>query len=115
MQLEGAPQALLRFLRVTGADQQIQRCSMTSEKIGGDMPADIAGRPGQKDGHGAPSARVCFALFILNFIEGGILVAPLLTRLHSRGLDESCGGLAPPADGLQSKDRSSGAAPECEY
>ena len=37
MQLQGTPQAQLSFLRIAGANQDVQRCTMGFEKIGGDL------------------------------------------------------------------------------
>ena len=44
MQLQGTPQAQLSFLRIAGANQNVERGTMGFEKIGGDMRADVPGR-----------------------------------------------------------------------
>ena len=51
MQLQRTPQPLVRFLLVARAHQQVQRIGVTREQIRRDMGADIAGGPGQEDGH----------------------------------------------------------------
>jgi hypothetical protein len=51
MQLEGAPEAFLRFLVIARADQQIQRVGMARKQIRRDVRADISGGTSQEDGH----------------------------------------------------------------
>ena len=60
VQLQGVPQPLVRFLLGLRADQQIQPVGVALQQNGGDVRADVAGRTGQKDGHGlglSPRAR----------------------------------------------------------
>ena len=51
VQLQRAPQAFARFLRIARAHQQIQRIGMIREQIRRDVSADVAGGAGQEDGH----------------------------------------------------------------
>ena len=54
MQLQRAPQAPLRFLRITRPHQHVQRGAVAFQQIGGDMRADVSGRSGQEYRHVAP-------------------------------------------------------------
>ena len=51
VELKRAPEAAARFLRVARAHQQIQRIGMIREQIRRDVGADVAGGPGQENGH----------------------------------------------------------------
>src|SRR3984893_1768423 len=52
MQLQRVPEARVRLLFSFRAHQQIQPIGMAIEQNCGDMRADVAGRTGQKNGHG---------------------------------------------------------------
>src|SRR6266571_2311119 len=54
MQLHGAPQAQLGFLRITGTHQQVQSGTVALKQIGGNMCADVSGRSSQEYRHVAP-------------------------------------------------------------
>ena len=43
MQLQATPQPVLGFMRITRPHQQVQRCAVFIQQIGGDMCADISG------------------------------------------------------------------------
>ncbi len=58
VQLQRLPQTTGRFLRVAGADQQIQRSAMLLQQVGGDKRADVSGGTGQEYRHVAPSVPV---------------------------------------------------------
>ena len=51
VQLQRTPQALARFLLIARAHQQVQRFGMIREQVRRDVRADIAGGPGQENGH----------------------------------------------------------------
>ena len=51
MELEGAPEAFVRFLLIARAHEQVQRIGMIREQIRRDVGTDVAGGPGQEDGH----------------------------------------------------------------
>ena len=51
VELQRAPQAVARFLRVARAHQQVQRIGVIREQIRRDVGADVAGGPGQENGH----------------------------------------------------------------
>src|SRR5271170_6582957 len=54
VQLQCLPEANFGLMSIARADQQIQRRSMLFQKIGGDVCADVSGRPGQEYRHVAP-------------------------------------------------------------
>ena len=58
MKLQRLPQPLLRFARITGTNQQIERGTMPFQKIGSHMRTDIARGTGQEYRHVAPFAPV---------------------------------------------------------
>ena len=51
MQLQGLPQADCGFLRIAGANQQVQRSAVSLQQVGGDMRADVSGGTGQEYRH----------------------------------------------------------------
>src|ERR1700730_151268 len=54
VQWPGLQQAVRSFLRVAGADQQVQRSTVLLEQVGGNVRADVSGRTGQEYRHVAP-------------------------------------------------------------
>ena len=54
MQLQGTPQAELRFLRITRSHEQVQGRAVAFQQIGRHVSADVSGGPGQEYRHVAP-------------------------------------------------------------
>ncbi len=54
MQLQRLPQPARRFLRIAGANQQVQRSAVLLQQVGGDVRADVSGGTGQEYRHVAP-------------------------------------------------------------
>ena len=57
MQLQALPQTARGFLRISGADQQIQRSAVLLQQVGGDMGADVSGGTSQEYRHVAPAQK----------------------------------------------------------
>ena len=70
MQLQGLPQTQFCLMRIARPHQHVERSPMVLQQIGGDMPADVSGGPGQEYRHVAPFVPV-------------LMVSPLLSTSAS--------------------------------